>query len=215
VLFPKRGLSATESLILLNVAVTAVLIVLWQGSYSTRLREMTGNAWFDVHEGHAWWWWGITIFLHAGPRHLGANMISLLAGAGAVEFLTGRTWTWIVYLATGVAGMVLSYLGHAGPPLSVGASGAVFGLVGCTVGILLRRQRLFSYRQRWKSRRVYVPLFIVLFLPSLLQADYFGHVGGLVAGLLLGFLVPLHARIRTLLDPAGARPPAGPPEANP
>jgi len=201
VLFPRRGLSATETLILVNVLVTAILVLVWGGEYSIRLRETTERAWFAVQGRHAWWWWGLTIFLHAGPRHLGANMVSLLAGAGAVEFLTGRFWTFVIYVVTGVAGMILSYAGHPGPPLSVGASGAIFGLLGCTVSILIRRHRLFTYRQRWKSRRVYVPLFIALFLPSLLQADYLGHTGGLAAGLVMGFLVPLHSRVRTLIQP--------------
>jgi rhomboid protease GluP len=206
VLFPRRGLSATEALILGNILVTAVLVLLWGEDYSTRLWQTASRGWTAVHDRQAWWWWGMTIFLHAGPRHLAANMVSLLAGAGAVEFLAGGGWAVVVYVVTGVAGMALSYVGHPGPPLSVGASGAVFGLVGCTVGILLRRHRLFTYRQRWKSRRVYVPLFIVLFLPSLLHADYLGHTGGLGAGLLLGLLIPLHRRVRSLLE--AAAPPA-------
>jgi membrane associated rhomboid family serine protease len=82
----------------------------------------------------------------------------------------------------------------------------VFGLVGCTVGFILRRYRLFTYRQRWKARRVYLPLFIALFLPSLLHADYFAHVGGLLSGLALGVVIPPHRRVLDLVaaEPADA-----------
>lgn len=200
VLFPRRGLSATESLILVNVAVTVALLFALGGNYLTLVRNWTADRWWDVTETHAYWWWLATIFMHAGPQHLGSNMISLLGAAGAVEFLMGRRWAYAVYLITGVAGMVLSYLGHDGPPLSIGASGAVFGLVGCTVTFIVRRYRMFSYRQRWKARRVYLPLFLVLFLPSLLHADYFGHTGGLLAGLVMGALIPPHRRVRELSE---------------
>ena len=94
--------------------------------------------------------------------------------------------------------MFFSYIGHQGPPLSIGASGAVFGLEGCTAAFIARRYHMFTYRQRWKARRVYLPLFVVLFLPSLLNADYFGHLGGLLGGLILGTMIPPHQRVRDL-----------------
>lgn len=200
VLFPRRGLSATETLILVNVAVTVALLFALGARYLTVVRSWTGDRWWDVKVAHAYWWWLATIFMHAGPQHLWGNMVSLLGSAGAVEFLMGRRWVYGVYVLTGVAGMAVSYLGHSGPPLSIGASGAVFGLVGCTATFILRRYRMFTYRQRWKARRVYLPLFIVLFLPSLLQADYFGHTGGLAAGLILGVLIPPHPRLRDLSE---------------
>jgi rhomboid protease GluP len=208
VLFPRRGLSATETLILVNVAVTVVLLFVLGSRYLSDIRSWTGDRWGDVQNDGAYWWWLATIFMHAGPRHLGGNMVSLLGAAGAVEFLMGRRWAYGVYLLTGIAGMASSFIGHDGPPLSIGASGAVFGLVGCTVTFILRRRRMFTYRQRWKARRVYLPLFIVLFLPSLLQADYFGHTGGLAAGLLLGALIPPHRRVRDL-SAEDVPPPAG------
>ena len=199
ILFPRRGLSATEALILANLVVALVLFFVLSGElYLTRVRAWTDGWWHAVRDDHAYWWWVPTIFMHAGPGHLFGNMISLLATAGAVEFLMGRRWSYTVYVLTGLAGMALSYFGHDRPPLSIGASGAVFGLAGCTLAFVIRRYRSFTYRQRWKARRVYVPLFVLLFLPSLLHADYLGHTGGLVTGLLLGTLIPPHRRILEL-----------------
>jgi membrane associated rhomboid family serine protease len=200
VLFPRRGFSATEFLILGNVLVTVVLLFLLGSSYLAEVRSWTADWWRAVREDHAYGWWFVTIFMHAGPDHLGRNMVSLLAAAGAVEFLMGRRWALGAYVLTGVAGMAVSYWGHEGPPLSIGASGAVFGLAGCTVAFIARRYGTFTYRQRWKARRVYVPLFILLFIPSLLHADYWGHTGGLAAGLILGLLLPPHPRIRELAE---------------
>jgi rhomboid protease GluP len=200
ILFPRRGLSATETLVLINVVVAVVLLIAWKDVYRSRLLQLSMGGWHQVRLDHAYWWWLITIFVHAGPGHLGRNMVSLLAGAGAVEFLCGRRWTVLVYLVTGMVGMAASFLGHDGPPLSVGASGAVYGLAGCALGFILRRRGWFSYRQRWKAMRVYVPLFVILYIPSLLRADYLAHVGGLISGLVFGLLIPPHARVRALVE---------------
>ena len=81
--------------------------------------------------------------------------------------------------------------------ISVGASGAIFGLAGVMAMFLLRYYRRFSPRQRWRARRIYGPLVVLLVLPALIQADYYAHIGGFLTGLLLGAWVPV--------DPAGDR----------
>ncbi len=206
VIFPRRGLSVTEVLLLVNLLVMVVLVVILRDTYRMTVYRWTTGWWHEVHAHGAAWWWVPTLFMHAGPRHILSNMSALLATAGAVEFLMGRRWTVAGYLFTGLAGMALSYYGHGGPPLSIGASGAVFGLGGMTASFLIRRYRRFTYRQRWKARRVYLPLFVALVLPSILNADWMGHLGGFVSGFALGFLVPPHERVRELM--AEQRPPA-------
>jgi len=198
VLFPRRGLSATELLLATNLIVAAALLAVWGRDYAAMLRQWAGAWWDSVHAHRAYGLWLPTLFLHAGPGHLAANMTSLLAASGAVEFLSGGRWALVAYLATGLAGAWASYTGHGAPPLSIGASGAVFGLLGCTVSFLLRRRSLFNYAQRWKVWRVYIPLFILLFLPALANADVHAHAGGFACGLLLGLWLPPHARIAEL-----------------
>jgi rhomboid protease GluP len=136
-----------------------------------------------------------TLFLHVDSRHLAANMVSLLAASGAVEFLAGGRWALGTYLVTGLAAAVASYVNRGGPPLSVGASGAVFGLVGCTIVFLVRRRHLFNYAKRWKVWRVYIPLFVLVFVPALANADVSAHAGGFACGLILGAVIPPHPRV--------------------
>jgi membrane associated rhomboid family serine protease len=200
VLFPRRGFSATELLLAVNFLVAIALIVTLGGDYLVDVRRWTADWWRRVTDDRAFWLWVPTLFIHADAGHLFRNMVSLLAGAGAVEFLCGRRWALGVYLVAGLGGAWLSYAGHGRPPLSIGASGAIFGLAGCAVAFVLRRRGSFNHRQRWKAMRVYVPLFVLLYLPSLLHADYFAHVGGLVTGLILGLVVPPHARVRELAE---------------
>jgi len=203
VLFPKQGLSATEALVLLNLAVAAGLLVVWGRDYSLELRAWSEGAWHAVRSAHAYPWWIATLFIHANPEHLAQNMVSLLAAAGAVNFLMGGRWTFAIYLLTGLAGAWSSYASHGRPPLSVGASGAIFGLFGATLTFIVRRRTIFRYAQQWKVWRVYVPLFILLFAPALVNADHDAHLGGFAAGLLIGIFVPPHPRVPRLaaLDP--------------
>jgi membrane associated rhomboid family serine protease len=197
-LFPKRGFSATEVLLAANMIVAAILFATWGRDYWTNLRQWAWEGWHAVRADRAYGWFLPTIFVHAGPGHLASNMTALLAASGAVEFLAGGGWALVAYLVTGLCAAWVSYMGHGAPPLSVGSSGAVFGLLGCAVSFIIRRRRMFNYAKRWKVWRVYIPLFILLFVPAIANADVHAHAGGFVCGLLLGLWLPPHARIAYL-----------------
>jgi rhomboid protease GluP len=197
-LFPRRGFSATELLLAVNLVVAATLLALWGKDYWANVQQWTWDWWHAVRADRAYGWFLPTIFLHAGPGHLASNMTALLAAAGAVEFLAGGGWTLVAYLVTGICAAWISYAGHGAPPLSVGSSGSVFGLLGCTVSFIIRRRHMFNYAKRWKVWRVYIPLFILLFAPALANADVHAHAGGLGCGLILGLWLPPHPRIAQL-----------------
>lgn len=198
VLFPKRGLSATELLLLVNLLVAGVLLAVWGGSYPHEIFRWAVRRWDDVHIHGAYGWLVPTLFLHANFAHLASNLLALLLSGGAMEFLSGARWTLAVYILTGLSAAIISYAGHPGPPLGIGASGAVMGLAGCALAFLIRRRRHFNYAQRWKVGRVYVPLFLLVFLPTLVNANVHAHVGGFLSGLVLGFVVPPHRRVAAL-----------------
>jgi len=217
-LFPKRGFSATEILLAANMLVAAALFAVWGRDYGENLRQWALDGWRAVHVEGAYGWFVPTLFLHVGPSHLASNLTALLAASSAVEFLAGGPWTLVVYFVTGLAGAWVSYQGHAAPPLSVGASGAIFGLLGCAASFIVRRRRMFNYAKRWKVWRVYIPLFILLYVPAIANADVHAHAGGFACGLILGFLLPPHARIAYLgaIDSLGDdEPEAEPPQPVP
>lgn len=200
ILFPRRGVSATELLLALNLLVAMALLAAWGRDYAIHMGRWAAARWHDVSADHAYGWWIPTLFLHIGPGHLARNLVALLAASGAVEFLAGARWALAAYLLTGMGGAWCSYATHGTPPLSVGASGAIFGLLGCTVAFLIRRRGMFNYAQQWKVWRVYVPLFVLLFLPAIANADVSAHAGGFVTGLLLGPWLPPHPRIAVLAE---------------
>ena len=198
VIFPRRGFSMTEGLVLANIAVAALMLLLWKGEYADQLGLLV-LRWYPAAARGNIACLLATLFIHAGPRHLLLNMASLLAVSSAVEYLFGGRRTLAAYLLTGLGGAVLSMIRHRGPVLSVGASGAIFGLAGVLAVFLLRFHRRLPEAQRWKTRRIYAPLMVLLFLPSLFQADGWAHLGGLGSGILLGLLLGPAERIRRAL----------------
>ena len=107
----------------------------------------------------------------------------------------------MIYLLGGLAGAIVSFAMKHHGPMSIGASGAVYALIGAIAGFVLRYHRRLPRWHRWKARRIYVPLLMLATLPSILHADWRAHTGGFVGGVLLGLLIPLHRRGRELLLP--------------
>lgn len=128
------------------------------------------------------------IFIHANLLHLFVNCYSLYIIGPQVEIPFGYTRFGLLYLLSGIAGVVLSFALSLHD--SVGASGAIFGLVGALAVYLYRHRTRFGEfgRQRLMNLLgiIGLNLFFGLVVP---QIDNWGHVGGLVGGALLGWLV--------------------------
>ena len=118
------------------------------------------------------------------PTHLIVNMLSLYSLGSFLEPLLGRRRLGLLYGATALAGGIASALLTQG--ISVGASGAVWGMVGATFGLLAGRQRLFPAliaRDLRKRLVVITALNIVIsFMPHI---DRYCHFGGGLAGYFL------------------------------
>src|SRR5882672_11577430 len=78
------------------------------------------------------------VFLHANWLHLGVNTFFMVGWCAAVEKSAGSLWFAFAYLTTGIGGFAASAL--TGPYLSVGASGAGFGVVAVVLSLLYRRE---------------------------------------------------------------------------
>ncbi len=139
-------------------------------------------------------WWRIVsaMFLHGSVDHVLGNVVVLYIVGLACEHAFGGPRTALVYFASGVAGGLLSVA--AGPGPSVGASGAIFGVIAAVVVVLYRYQNRFYLRDRrigfvlavWAAWQILTGLanpFI----------DNFAHLGGLVGGTLA--TLPLRPRL--------------------
>jgi membrane associated rhomboid family serine protease len=129
-----------------------------------------------VAEGE--WWRLITAaFLHYGPLHLGLNMLVLWFIGPALEEYVGRWRYALLYLASGLAGSA-GALVWSPSALTVGASGAIWGLMGAAVVLEARRIYVFGGQA---MGLVVFNLIITLLLPGI---SIGGHIGGGIGGAL-------------------------------
>ncbi len=132
-----------------------------------------------------------SMFLHAGWLHLAVNLYTLFVLGRFVEQLFGSRRFWVLYLVAGVIGSAASaYLG-GDQRLSVGASGAIFGLLG---GALVGMLRLRGHVPEAWRRQVTYNLLIVIALNVYIgytvpRVDNSAHMGGLVGGVLMGLML--------------------------
>lgn len=125
------------------------------------------------------------MFLHGSPEHLIGNMIALYILGMACEHALGSARMLGVYLVSGTAASLLSMALNPGP--SVGASGAIFGLVGAVIAVLnTHKQRLYLRDRRIGA--VLVAWAIYTIATGLMSplVDNAAHAGGFLGGALLG-----------------------------
>jgi membrane associated rhomboid family serine protease len=138
--------------------------------------------------GGQWWRLLSSIFLHAGVIHLALNAYVLWIFGLTIEREVGRLPMLGVFLATGIFAGATSFAFAPGFRVAVGASGAIFGLVGAFVAYNYRRrhQVLAQARLRAATSMLLINLIIGFSIPVI---DWRAHLGGLVAGAVAGFAV--------------------------
>jgi rhomboid protease GluP len=128
------------------------------------------------------------MFLHAGFIHLALNMLSLYFLGSFVEVAFGRGRFLALYLTSGLAGgIAYLYFGAFDGPV-VGASGAIFGLLGGVLGYSLRRGT-FSWQNPLIRQLLILTALNLYFGFSVANISNTAHIGGLVGGLAFGWLV--------------------------
>ncbi len=129
-----------------------------------------------------------SVFLHSGIVHLGFNMLALYFLGSFTEEAFGRSRFFALYLLSGISGG-LAYLYFGGfDQAAVGASGAIFGLLGGVLGYALRRGT-FSW-QNPLIRQLLILLALNLYLGfSIPNISNTAHLGGLAGGFVFGWLM--------------------------
>jgi rhomboid protease GluP len=147
------------------------------------LYQFGGNYTAAIQQGEYWRFLS-SVFLHNGIFHLFMNMIGLFYGGMLAERILGGKRFLLMYLVAGIAGSVCSYYFHD-EMLSVGSSGAVFGIFGFLLG-----HYFLPGADKELRKAVLVQLVIYVGL-NLLHGmkdgiDNWAHAGGLVAGFFIG-----------------------------
>jgi len=157
-----------------------------------------------IVSGRHLWTLFTSMFMHGGFFHLIGNMLYLWIFGDNIEDAFGHFWYFGVYLLAGVAGSLLqiTILSHSTIP-TIGASGAISGIMGAYFVLFPRARVLTLIPIFFFIRLVYLPAPLLLGFWILLQilygcssapgmgggVAYFAHIGGFVAGVILGLVV--------------------------
>lgn len=169
------------------------------GPAGTEVAVRMGANVHDLTLGQGQLWRVLTsAFLHANALHLGMNMAALFSLGGLLERLLGP-WRLVgLYLASALASGLLSAVALPSGVISVGASGAIFGLAGLLLAPRFRRHPAFSEDLagrlfQWLGPPVGLTFglgFALQLQGRSLQFDNAAHLGGLLLGFTLGYLWP-------------------------
>jgi rhomboid protease GluP len=131
-----------------------------------------------------------SMFVHANIAHIAGNMLFLLIFGLRGEEMFSLPEYLSIYFLGGLTGNLLSLLLLPLDTISVGASGAIFAMFGAAI-VYARR----SYSQSIIGALIYA--FFLLFLSSGPGVNNFAHIGGLVTGLLIGYVLATRRKPET------------------
>lgn len=164
-----KNSSVVSALVALNVAVY-FLDSIGRG----RLTEQYAMQPDAIANGGEWWRLITAAFLHAGLLHLGSNMLALWTIGKPIEQMLGRNRFLGLYLLSALGGSVASYTFSSVMTQSVGASGAIFGLL--TAFIVVGRRAGYDVTN---AIFLLVLNIAIGFSPGI---DWHAHFGGGVVG---------------------------------
>jgi rhomboid protease GluP len=140
------------------------------------------------------WRFFTPMLLHGSILHIGFNMYALMAFGGGLERRYGHGRFLMLYLLGGFAGTVFSFLFSSA--YSIGASGAIFGLVAAEGIFLFQNRKLFGSQAKGALNNVLFVVAINLFLGLQPGIDNWGHMGGLMGGLIFAWFAGPHWEVQ-------------------
>jgi membrane associated rhomboid family serine protease len=195
--FGRARVGAFQPIVTYGLIAVTVLVSLFQelplpgGEPLVALLALDKGA---VLDGEFWRLLTITL-VHGGLLHLLMNMYALWIVGPLAEALYGRATFLAIYLLSAIGGSVASYLVF--PGVSVGASGAIFGLFGLIFVSTYVHKPLLRAQTSALTRQIgfliVLNLIIGFGIASFAPIDNAGHIGGLLVGGALGFLLPPRA----------------------
>jgi len=186
---------ATTAILIANIIMFAATLLVGfakgQGQGFSVLFSVNGEALYRLgmgipmrYQDFSWYRLVTADYLHGGLLHIGLNMMVLLDIGPVVEEVYGSARYFLFYTVCGFCGSLLS--ARFGTAPSVGASGAILGLIGILIAITSRRSGAHMQQLRGRLISWVVTIFAIGLFFSGLRTDNWGHFGGLAAGFLLG-----------------------------
>jgi rhomboid protease GluP len=197
--FQRDLLAATSTTIvtpLLTIACIVVFVIMVLAGVNPmlptphQLLSWGANDAARVVLNREYWRLPASIFLHGGPIHLLVNMWFLYNIGHLLERLYGNVTFGVLFLASGIGGAIASM---ATPPLrpSVGASGALFGMLGAMLAFFIVHRRTIpaAVLKPLRSSTLGLVIFNTLLAAVVPNIDQAAHLGGLATGFVGGLLL--------------------------
>jgi rhomboid protease GluP len=204
--------SSPARLVYALIAINVLMYLLTQvlasqyANYTAALIVL-GAKWNPAIDAGQWWRLLTPMVLHGGLIHLLFNSWALYALGVDAERQFGTARFATVYLLAGLAGSIASYVFNPNVP-SVGASGAIFGLIGALGAFAYTVRSLIGAEasKMQLGQIISLALINLLFGFSVPNIDNAAHIGGLIAGGIAGFaLAPRYVIDRRFEPPIVAR----------
>ena len=132
-------------------------------------------------------WWRVltSMFLHAGFMHILFNMFSLFLFGPELEKIAGKMRFLTIYFVAGIFGAAATFATQDALYASVGASGAIFGIIGAFGALVYYTRHTMP-----QLRQIIVPIIVISVIMTFIQSNINipGHLGGLFAGFVLGLI---------------------------
>ena len=188
--------SVTFSLWTINIIAFIVLVCIsineltddeFLGISTQKLADAGAKYPYNIlHKGQVYRWF-VPIFLHANFLHIFFNSVSLFWIGFVVEKTIGAFRFTALYILSGVSGFIFSSL--VNDSIGVGASGAIFGLIGILISNLILNWRAIYESGSLLSIVIIIIMMVMISLSGSDHTDNWGHFGGILFGTLLGCVI--------------------------
>ena len=188
--FPREGFYITPIVMDLNILIFIIMVFSGIGIISFKPVDLLawGANFKPVTTSGQWWRLLTSTFLHGGLVHLLANMYGLLFVGIFLEPKLGKTKYAIIYLATGIIASFASLYLHDAT-VSIGASGAIFGLYGVFLALLLTKVFPKDFSKAFLTSTLIFIGYNLLMGFAGAGIDNAAHIGGLVSGFIIGLIL--------------------------
>lgn len=176
----QRFTPITYTLILINIVIWLCMILYLNRFSDVKLLEVGGLVHFNVVHGE-WYRLISSMFLHFNFEHILMNMLSLFIFGKIVESIIGSWRMLIIYIISGLYGNFVS-LSFNATTISVGASGAIFGLIGSIFVIMYLSK---NFNKKMIGQLLIALVVLIVFSLFMSNINIMAHLGGFISGVLI------------------------------
>lgn len=180
--------AVTITLVIINIMVFVIMELIGD-TENTVFMMKTGAVWPPFILDGQYWRLITSNFMHFGFEHIMNNMLVLACAGPILEKALGHIRYLILYLFAGIGGSVLSFLQmlYSGTyAVAAGASGAIFGIIGALLWIVIRHKG--RYETLTGKGLLFMIVISLYYGISSGEVDNWGHIGGVVMGFLLSVI---------------------------